>query len=70
MELFSDEYFMNVALKEAKKAFAENEVPVGAIVVARKQIVAKAYNQISRFDSRSDTSVLKTSSNDWFLLAM
>ena len=45
MELFSDEYFMNVALKEAKKAFAENEVPVGAIVVARKQIVAKAYNQ-------------------------
>ena len=45
MELFSDEYFMNVAFKEAKKAFSENEVPVGAVVVTKKQVVAKAYNQ-------------------------
>lgn len=45
MELFSDEYFMHMALKEAQKAAAQGEVPVGAIVVTKKQIVAKAYNQ-------------------------
>jgi tRNA(adenine34) deaminase len=32
-ELFSDEYFMQLALKEAQKAYDLGEVPVGAIVV-------------------------------------
>lgn len=36
---------MNMALKEAQKAYEQNEVPVGAIVVTKKQIVAKAHNQ-------------------------
>lgn len=44
MELFSDDYFMNEALKEAKKAFDNDEVPVGAIIVANKRIIAKAHN--------------------------
>ncbi len=42
---FSDEYFMNFALIEAKKALENNEVPIGAIVVIKNQIIAKAYNQ-------------------------
>jgi len=37
MELFSDEYFMNMAFKEAQKAFDAKEVPVGAIVVSKKK---------------------------------
>jgi len=43
-ELFSHEYFMNLALKEAEKAFAEGEIPVGAIVVAGNKIIGKGYN--------------------------
>lgn len=36
------------ALKEAQKAFEEDEVPVGAVIVSQKRIVAKAHNQIER----------------------
>ena len=37
-------YFMNAALKEAKKAFHKDEVPVGAIAVLGDQIIARAHN--------------------------
>ncbi len=42
--LFSDEYFMNEALKEARKAFEKDEVPVGAVVVCQNRIIARAHN--------------------------
>lgn len=42
---FSDEYFMKLALKEAACAFEDDEVPVGAIVVANNKIIGKGYNQ-------------------------
>lgn len=45
MELFSDEYFMNMAYKEAQKAYDEKEVPVGAVVVSKNHVIAKAHNQ-------------------------
>jgi tRNA(adenine34) deaminase len=44
MELFNDEYFMKRALQEAKQAFAEGEVPVGAVVVSQNRIIARAHN--------------------------
>ncbi len=44
MELFSDEYFMKIALREAELAFERNEVPVGAVVVSQNKILAKGYN--------------------------
>ncbi|HPB01341.1 MAG: nucleoside deaminase [Bacteroidales bacterium] len=40
-----DEKFMQEALKEAFKAFANNEVPIGAVLVHNNRIVARAYNQ-------------------------
>ena len=43
--IYNDEYFMNIALKEAKKAFRRNEVPVGAIIVKNEKIIAKGYNK-------------------------
>src|SRR5512137_608626 len=43
-ELHSDEYFMNEALKEAHKALARQEIPVGAVIVADKRIIARAFN--------------------------
>ncbi|MCB0662043.1 MAG: nucleoside deaminase [Saprospiraceae bacterium] len=45
MTVFSDEYFMNQAFKEAEKAYQEGEVPVGAVVVCNNQIIARAHNQ-------------------------
>ena len=44
LEVFSDEYFMKEALKEARKAFAEDEVPVGAVVVSNNRIIARGHN--------------------------
>lgn len=40
----SDEYFMKEALKEARKAFEQDEVPVGAVIVCDKTIIARAHN--------------------------
>lgn len=37
---------MKEALKEAKKAFEKNEVPVGAVVVLGDRLIARAHNQI------------------------
>lgn len=39
---------MQEALKEAEKAFAEDEVPVGAVVVHKGVIIARGYNQVER----------------------
>ena len=40
----TDTYFMKQALMEADKAFARGEVPVGAVVVCRERIIARAHN--------------------------
>lgn len=45
-----DDYFMRQALQQAKQAFDEDEVPVGAVVVFEQQIIAKAYNQTERLN--------------------
>lgn len=44
MELFSDEYFMREALREAHRAADADEVPVGAIVVMNHKIIGKGHN--------------------------
>ena len=41
-----DEQFMFEALKEAWKAFKADEVPVGAVLVKDKQVIARGYNQV------------------------
>ncbi|MGR3973355.1 MAG: tRNA adenosine(34) deaminase TadA [Candidatus Rhabdochlamydia sp.] len=41
-----DREYMRVALEEAKKGFRQEEVPVGAILVYRDQVIARAYNQV------------------------
>ena len=45
-DLYSHEYFMNLALKEAEIAFEKDEVPVGAIIVSNNKIIAKAHNLV------------------------
>lgn len=39
------EYYMKIAIKEANKAFKNNEVPVGVVIVKNNKIIAKAYNK-------------------------
>ncbi len=41
-----DLYFMQEALKEAKKAYESEEVPVGAVLVHEGQIIARGHNQV------------------------
>lgn len=38
-------YYMKIALKEAKKASSQNEVPIGCIIVKNNKIIAKAHNK-------------------------
>lgn len=37
--------YMNVVIKEAKKAFSKNETPIAAVVVYKNKIIAKAHNK-------------------------
>jgi len=45
-EIFTDEYFMRAALREAEKAELNHEVPVGAVAVKDGMIAARAWNQV------------------------
>jgi tRNA(adenine34) deaminase len=48
--VFTDEYFMNEALKEAHKAKEQEEVPVGAVVVNQNRIIARAHNMTQQLN--------------------
>src|SRR5690554_4015022 len=50
MDLFTDEYYMNEAYKQAEIAYEEGEIPVGAVVVCRSRIIARAYNQTEKLN--------------------
>ena len=39
-----DEFYMQRALDEARKAFDEDEIPVGAVVVCKDRIIARGHN--------------------------
>ena len=45
-----DEYFMQKALEEAKVAFEEDEIPVGAIITIDNRIIARAHNMTERLN--------------------
>jgi tRNA(adenine34) deaminase len=42
----SDESFMREALRQARKAYEADEVPVGAVVVRAGKVIGRAYNQV------------------------
>lgn len=50
LSVFSDEHFMKEAFKEAQKAFDEDEVPVGAVIVCENKIIARAHNMTERLN--------------------
>jgi tRNA(adenine34) deaminase len=46
----TDEYYMMLALKEAKRAYEAGEVPVGAVVILNDRIIARGYNMVERLN--------------------
>ncbi len=46
----TDEYYMMQALKEARKAYDDGEVPVGAVIVMNERVIARGYNQTERLN--------------------
>jgi tRNA(adenine34) deaminase len=69
-----DEIYMSEALKEARKASQEDEVPVGCVIVYKGKIIARAYNQIERLkDPTAHAEMLALTSathyldNKWLL---
>jgi tRNA(adenine34) deaminase len=59
MDSNTHEYFMLQALKEAEKAFEEDEVPIGAVVVVNNKIIARGYNQTEKLkDSTAHAEII------------
>lgn len=42
--ILNDEYYMHLAITEAKEALLKDEIPIGAVIVANDRIIAKTYN--------------------------
>jgi tRNA(adenine34) deaminase len=48
LSIFTDEHFMRQAFLLAERAYEEEEVPIGAVVVSNFRIIGKGYNQVER----------------------
>src|ERR1700759_1864608 len=48
-----DDFFMNEALKEARLALAEDEIPIGAIVTCQSKIIGRGHNLTERLNDVS-----------------
>jgi len=63
-----DEFYMQEALKEAKRAFEEDEVPVGCVIVHEGKIIAKGRNQVEKLkDPTAHAEMLALTSATNFL---
>lgn len=64
--VFSDEYFMNEALKQAHEALLSDEVPVGAVIVNQNRIIARAHNmtqQLNDVTAHAEMIAITSASN-------
>src|SRR6266849_5010736 len=74
IDLESDHYFMGEALRQAARAFAAEEVPIGAVVVREGRIIGRAYNQVELLkDATAHAEMLAVTQaeaavGDWRLL--
>src|SRR6267154_1258533 len=46
LDLSSDTYFMGEALRQARRAESQDEVPIGAVIVRNAEVIARAWNQV------------------------
>lgn len=57
--MMTDEQYMKHALAEAQKAFDEDEVPVGAIIVMNNRVIGRGYNQVEKLtDSTAHAEII------------
>ncbi len=47
---YDDEHFMRQALRQAKDAYEEGEIPVGAVLVINNRIIARAHNEVEKLN--------------------
>lgn len=68
-----DHFFMGQALREARRAYAAKEVPIGAVIVKGDQVIARAWNQVETLkDATAHAEMLALTSaqnaiGDWRL---
>ncbi len=63
LALYGDEYYMRLALDEARKAYEVGEVPIGAVLVWQDKVIARAHNQVETLaDPTAHAEVLAISS--------
>ncbi len=73
IDLESDAYFMQEAMREARRAYAAEEVPIGAVVVRELRVIARAWNQVETLkDATAHAEMLaltaaQTAMGDWRL---
>ncbi len=68
MILYDDNYFMKIALEEAKIAFEKGEIPIGAVLTVENKIIAKFHNQTEQLiDSTAHAEILCLTSAFEFL---
>src|SRR5215204_4580796 len=64
----TDEYYMMMALKEARKAFDAGEVPVGAIILQQGKTIGRGYNQVEQLtDPTAHAEIIALTSSFNFL---
>ena len=66
MEIYSDEYFMKMAIKEAEYALQREEIPVGAVIVVKNQIIARGHNlteQLNDFTAHAEMQAITSAAN-------
>jgi tRNA(adenine34) deaminase len=63
---YNDEYFMKMALQEAESAFNADEVPVGVVIVANKQVIARGHNlteQLNDVTAHAEMQAITSAAN-------
>jgi len=66
LDLYTDAFFMKEALKEAQKAYALDEVPVGAVIECNNVIIARAHNlteQLTDVTAHAEMQAFTAASN-------
>jgi len=72
-DMSSDDFFMQQALRDARKAYKATEVPIGAVIVKDGQIIARGWNQVESLkDATAHAEMLALSAaqeelGDWRL---
>ena len=62
----TDEFYMREAIREAKKAFDADEVPIGCVIVWNDRIIARAFNrteQLKDFTAHAEMQAITSAAN-------